>query len=268
MSGGKGFFGTLVYTGKEGTSLVPSNYGPKVLTIPVGNGFRFLMSRNSPLRSKRTRTSDPSSVRATRKAFRHIKDVATEDGFRLYDLVLSRGGQDIISVRNDAAISSEVYEKYSSDSTALPVHMSFRKEECTLSFSLDMTVTCSNYFRDAGSVIYDSFNGILSESSIYDELFQSFLTKHNDDWTAKISPVSIPGNFGERDEALANLESRLPIGLYVKPVRRSGIYFSHNSGLWGEMVCLKDAIKVYFMSVPDFNMGIEIIDALKEMVQV
>lgn len=267
VSGGtRKFFGFLTYTGNDASSLVPSNFGSRILTIPVGEGFRVLMSRNSALLSKKAKPRGPMSVRATRKAFRNIRDVAGRNGFRLYDITLSRAGENIVSVAGNAPIATEIYEKYAEDATSIPVYMGFRKEGCSISFSVDMRMICQGYIRDAGGLIFDSIHGILSEAPLYGELYQSFHAKHDDQWTARVNPVSIGGNFEGRDKVMQDLETRLPIGLDIRPSRNKGIYFSHISGLWGEIACLGDRLVVYFMTEPDFNLGIELMDALKEMV--
>lgn len=268
VSGGdRKFFAELTYAGIEGTSLVPSSYGSRILTIPVGDGFRMLMSRNSSLISKKARSGDPKSVRATRKAFRNIKEVAAKNGFRLSDITLSRAGENIVSVSGESNIASEIYGKYSGDSTSLPVYLGFRKDGCAVSFSMDMKITCQGYMEEAGSLIFESVQGILSESSIYGELYQSFNPKRDDQWTARINPVNIRGNFGHRDDILKELENSMPTGLDIRPSGNNGIYFSHSSGLWGEIACHTERLMVYFMAEADFNLGIELIDALKELVQ-
>ncbi len=267
MSGGnRKFFAELKYTGKENSSLVPASYGSRILAIPVGDGFRILMSRNGSLISGRQKTSSSMSVRATRKAFRNIRDMAVKNGFRLSDIILSRAGENIVAVTGDAAIASEIYDKYSQEKSSLPKFMGFQREGCELSFSMDMKIVCQGYIREAGTMIYDSIQGILSESSIYGELYQSFNSKYDDSSCAKINPVTIKGNFGDRDQVIEKLEKSLPMGLDIKPSGKSSIYFSHNTGLWGEIACLKDSIMVYFMTEADFNLGIELIDTLKELV--
>lgn len=268
VSGGsRKFFSVLTYTGNDAASLVPASYGPRVLAMPVGEGFRLLMSRNNTIIPKKPKTPGPMSVRATRKAFRNIREVATKNGFRLSDINLSRAGESLVSVTGDSSISSEVYEKYSGDCNALPVYLGFRREECSIGFTMDMKITCQGYIREAGILIFDALQGILSEASIYGELFQSFYSKHDDNWTAGVNPVTIRGSAGGRDKALEDLKNRLPNGLDIRPVHNNGIYFNHNSGLWGEIACLSDSFRVYFMAEADFNLGVELIDALKEVAQ-
>ncbi len=267
VSGGnRRFFAELTYTGKESSSLVPDSFGSRILTIPAGEGFRILMSRNTNLISGKQKAGKPMPVRATRKAFRNIRDMAVKNGFRLFDIILSRAGKNIVNVSGEPDLASEIYEKYSAEQLSFPDYMGFRREGCEISFSMDMKVVCQNYIREAGGLIFDSIQGILSESSIYGELYHSFSPKYDDFLSAKINPVTINGNFGERDEVLNRLEKSLPLGLDIKPAGNSGIYFSHSSGLWGEISCLKDSIMVYFMTVADFNLGIELIDTLKELV--
>ena len=267
VSGGdRRFFAELTYAGNEGSSLLHSAYGTRILAIPVGDGFRVLMSRNSALASGKRKQGGPKSVRATRRAFRNIREAAGKNGFRLYDITLSRAGENIVSVSADSNIASEVYERYSGDSSSPPVFLGFRKEGSSVSFSMEMGITCQGYTRDVGAFIYDSIQGVLSESSIYVELYQSFSPKYDDQWTARINPVNIKGKTGGRDAILKGLETSLPAGFDIKPSRANAIYFSHNTGLWGEIACREDSMKVYFMAEADFDLGIELIDALKELV--
>ena len=268
VSGGeRRFYAELTYTGNEASSLVHSAFGSRILAIPVGEGFRVLMSRNSSLNSSKAKQGLPKPVRATRRAFRNIRDVAGKSGFRLYDITLTRAGENVVSVSADSNIASEVYERYSGDSTSTPEFLGFRKEGCSVSFSVDMRVTCQGYIRDAGGFIFDSIQGILSESSIYVELYQSFSPKYDDQWTARINPVNIKGKTGGKETILDKLGTSLPAGFGIRLSKGSSIYFSHDKGLWGEIACLEDSMKVYFMAEADFDLGIELIDALKELVQ-
>ncbi len=265
--GGRRFFAEVTYIGNELSTLVPANLNARTLAVPLGEGFRILISRNSSLISKKKGQNVPMSVRATRKAFKNISEVASRNGFRLYDIVLSRAGENIVSVSGDANISKELYEKYSGDPASIPVFLGFRSEGCTVTFSTDMKVTCQGYIREAGALIFDSIQGILSDSSIYQEVYQSFNPKRDEMWTAHINPVNIKGSFGDRDQIISKLERRLPEGLDIKAEGKSGIYFSHSSGLWGVISCTSDTLRVYFMAEADFNLGIELMDALRELVQ-
>lgn len=268
VSGGdRKFFAEVTYTGSEVSTLVPANISTRTLAVPLGEGFRILMSRNSNLISKKKGQTLPMSIRATRKAFKDISQVASKNGFKLYDIVLSRAGENIVSVSGDSNISREMYEKYSGDPASIPVFLGFRSEGCTVTFSMDMKITCQGYIREAGALIFDSIQGILSDSSIYQEVYQSFNPKRDEMWTARVNPVNIKGSFGGRDQTISKLERRLPEGLDIRASGKSGIYFSHSSGLWGEISCHSDTLKVYFMAEADFNLGIELIDALRELVQ-
>ena len=259
--GGSRIFAALVYSGSDKGSLVPAATNSQLLTVPFGQGFRIALSRNEKQLSTYIKRMGARNVRATRAAFSKIIEVGRSYGFKLSDITLSRGLTDIVTVRDDAAISEEMHSKYFSDQGIVPTYLGFSNGESSIVFDIGMKINFTNYQREVGILVYDAVSGVLEDEAVYRNLDNAFVPKKSDDWTATTNPVAVQCEFKNREQLVAYLETMFSSDMDLKPTGGS-IYFSSQGGLWGNLVLKDGSVDIYFMSEVDFDLGIRLLDAL------
>lgn len=262
IGGNTRFFSTLVYSRTANTSLLPVTANSRLLTIPVGQGFRIALSRYEKQLASYAGKSDSRNVRATRRAFIRIIEAGKNRGFRLSDITLSRGNSEIVSVRNDSTISEEMYGKYSEDPLIVPTYLGFSNGESTVAFDIELKISCFNYQTECGDLIFDAVMGVLEEEPLYRSLESAFVSKKDDTWVSAMNPVHVPCAFGDSDELLGYLESSFSGLVDFSIFGRNGISFSSGSGIWGNLLISDGGVDIFFKSTVDFVLGIWLVDIL------
>lgn len=263
IGGNARIFAALVYSGSVNTSLVPLTGNSRLLTVPVGQGFRIALSRYEKQLDAYTGKHDARNVRATKKAFISIIEAGKRLGFRLSDITLSRGSSELVSVRNDSRISEETYHKYSEDPLIVPTYLGFSNGESSVTFDIEMKISCVNYQPECSYLIFDAVSGVLGEGQVYRGLEEAFLPKKDESWVSTINPVHVPGAFGNREELVAYLENSFGESINLETSGNNGIHFSSGNGLWGELILTAEGVDVYFKSLVDFALGIMLLDTLE-----
>lgn len=262
IGGNARIFAALVYSGAVNSSLVPATGNSKLLTVPVGQGFRIALSRYDKLLTRYTGRLDARNVRATRKSFIRLIEVGRSLGFKLSDITLSRGSSELVAVRSDSTISEETYKKYSEDPLIVPTYLGFSNGESVVTFDIDMKITCINYQPECSYLIFDAVSGILEEEQVYRSLEAAFIPKKDETWVSSVTPVHVSCAFKDRESLISYLESSFSGAIYPAVSGKNSISFSSDNGVWGELLLSTEGVDIYFKSGVDFALGIRLMDTL------
>ncbi len=268
ITGGKSrVYSMLVYSGSDSESLVPSPVNRNLLTVPVGNGFRISLSRNEKRLSDFSSSIESKNVRATRRAFSGILKSARNLGFKLCDLTLNKGENEIVTVRNDPVIAEETYEKYSEDANIWPTYLGFTNGSSAVTFDVGMKISCADYVRESGYLIFDAISLILEDLKIYQNLQNAFQPKKSDDELPIMDPVRIAAHFDDAAQLVNYLDVFFSGELDISVTENGSADFSSPDGTWGEIVLVDSGIEIYFKSSVDFGLGVRILDILEPEVK-
>ena len=256
-------FSSLVYSGVNKSSLISSAPNPKLLLVPIGYGFKIAITRNEKLLTETDGDISLRGVRATKKAFSIIPQKAKELGFKLTDIVLSKGSKDIVSVKDDSVIAEEMHQKASGDPTVDLTYLGFSLGECHLWIDLNMKIIFSSFEKEAGNLIYDAVSGVLEDEAMYRDLDNAFIPKKEDDWTATMNPVTVAGSFGTAGKLSRILSENFSADTDFRPIGSRTVYFSSPGGVWGEISVMESVAVIYFKSTADFDFGIQLLDTLR-----
>ncbi len=255
-------YSMLLYSSTDSESLVPPPISRSVLTVPVGNGFRISISKNEKKLADNSLINSSRTVRATRNAFSAIIRSAKNLGYKLCDLTLSRGQTEIVTVRNDPGIAEDAFEKYSGDPRISPVYLGFTNGLSNVAFEISMKISCTDYTREAGYLIYDAVTGISGDLNTYQSLQNAFQPKRSDDEISSLNPVRVQCKFEDSAKLMEHLDSYFSDELEMRSNGNKNVVFSSADGTWGEIVLTPHALDIYFRSKVDFNLGIRLLDAL------
>lgn len=257
----------LVYSGSDSESLVPSPANRNLLTVPIGNGFRISLSRNEKRLSDFSSSIESKNVRATRRAFSGILKSAKVLGFKLCDLTLNKGVNEIVTVSNDPAIAEETYEKYSGDQNIWPTYLGFTNGTSAVTFDVGMKISCAEYVRESGYLIFDAVSLILEDLHIYQSLQNAFQPKKSDDELPIIDPVAIKAHFDDAAQLVNYLDVIFSGELDISVTENGSADFSSPDGTWGEIILNDAGLEIYFKSSVDFGLGVRILDILEPEVE-
>ncbi len=253
----------LVYSGTESESLLPSHSNKYLLTVPVGNGFRISLSRNEKRLSDFSSSPESKNVRATRRAFSGILKSARELGFKLCDLTLNKGENEIVTVRNDPVIAEETYENYSENPNIWPTYLGFINGTSTVAFDVGMKISCTEYVRESGYLIFDAVSLILDDMGIYQSLQNAFQPKKADDELPVVEPVRIKAHFDDPAQLVNYLDVFFSGELDISVTESGSVDFSSQDGTWGEIALMGEGLEINFKSSVDFGLGVRILDILE-----
>lgn len=264
MAGGtERVFAAIVYAAADLKPLVPLSHGSmKVLTVPVGLGFRVAISRNEKSLSRFLGGGSTKRVRATNRAFSEVPRLAGETGFQMDGLTLSRGSREIVNVRNDPLIAEEMYAKEKNDTSLTLDFIGLSSRECRISMDSAMNMQCTNFSPEAGNLVYSVVSEILKDEPVYRTLENAFQPKRDETWAAMINPVGINGNFHSLPDLAVRLSAVFPGDAEFSMEGKSGLGFSSPEGSWGNIVASPDGLQIMFQSAVDFDFGIRLMDAL------
>lgn len=266
--GGKSrVYSMLFYTGTGGESLVPAPVNRHLLTVPIGNGFKITLSRNEKRLAELSYGSDSKNVRATRRAFSGILESAKELGFKLEDLTLNKGENEIVTVRNDPTIAEETYEKYSEDPNIWPTFLGFTNGTSSVNFDVGMRISCADYERESGYLIFDAVSLILADLKIYQNLLNAFQPKKSDEDLPVVVPVRVKAHFDDTGQLVNYLDVFFTGELDIGVTESGSVEFSSQTGAWGEAIITESGLDIYFKSSVDFELGVRIIDILDQGVE-
>lgn len=255
-------FAALAYSGSPNSSLVPVTGISKLLAVPIGQGFRIVLSRYEKQLQALSGNRETRNIRATRSAFLKIIETGIQSGFKLVDITLSRGNSEVVSVRNDSLIADEMYRKFSNDVQIIPNYVGFTSGTSSVTFDIDMHISCSDYNQECGLLIFDAVSRIVEEENLYRSLDEAFIPKRDESWAAAVNPVHVDCSFGSLDGLAYYISSFFPGTLDLIPTGKDRLYFSSENGVWGEMILRQGGVDVYFKSSADLSTGVRLIDTL------
>lgn len=252
----------LGYTGPDSESLLPPPTNRELLTVPVGSGFRISLSKNEKKLLDYSPGLNQKTIRATKKTFSSILRSSNDLGFRLSDITLNKGINEIVTVKNDPVIAADTYEKYSKDPHITPTFLGFTNDSGSVYFDIGMKITCTEYSRESGLLIYDAVKGIMGDLNIYRTLQNAFQSKKSDFDLPVSNPVVLETTFAESNQLAVHLGAFFSNELDISNIQNKSLEFSSSEGTWGEIVLAENHMIIYFKSSVDFSFGVRLLDVL------
>lgn len=260
-------YSMLVYSGIIGESLVPQQLNKNLLTVPVGNGFRITLSKNEKRLADNASSNIFNKVRATRKTFSTILDSGKKLGFKLSDITLNKGVNEIVTVKNDPAIAADTYDKYSKDPQITPTFLGFTSGPSNVTFDIDMRIGCTEYVRESGYLIYEAVSAVLGDLKVYKDLQDAFQPKRSDEEIPTINAIDLECKFKDAGHIEAHLDTFFSGELQLYRTDSKTVEFSSSDGNWGEIVLTESGSRIFFKSKVDYSFGVRLMDTLNAEVR-